>query len=50
VLFTTEDVRQDMPAWEQKTAADSGISEDDRWQTAQRWWAGLGQRGDDGDP
>jgi PAS domain S-box-containing protein len=32
VLFTPEDIRRDVPAWEQKTAADSGISEDDRWQ------------------
>jgi PAS domain S-box-containing protein len=32
VLFTPEDLQKDLSSWEQKTASDSGESEDDRWQ------------------
>ncbi len=32
VLFTPEDLKQDLSAWELQTAARSGESEDDRWQ------------------
>lgn len=32
VLFTPEDLEKELSSWEQKTASESGESEDDRWQ------------------
>lgn len=45
VLFTAEDLQKELSRWEQKTASESGESEDDRWQVrkdgARIWVSGT---------